>query len=683
MRRDVEFGRAVFLSAIVVISLTIGGIALSGTAAAADTLDDGSLTNPSDPSEVIHAVNSSEKKQINHGYTVNNVTNTGESVKLFLEFPDLVNNSANKLSSFSGNVTCICGGNPESISVSSSPVIVDGPDGDGVKETIEIGIQPNKKDQPIDIIVNFTGYSTWPKETTNVEYGLEGAVDEPNQDVLPPVQFENITVAGGLYVDTNKPNSVDANSAELSGSLWNLNGSSSADLYFTYWEKGKKDSTQTFTNKKTLSQEGSYTDSISGLESDTTYVVKALAEGSNGENYVGHDIRFTTTQLVSTNSPSNVQATSATLEGSLDSLGGASSADVYFIYWEQGNKDSTKTFTAKQTLSSTGSFSESISGLEEDTTYVYQAVAETDSASDLGSETSFTSDNVVKTNAASGVQATSMTLEGTLESLDSQSSADVYFIYWEQGKKSSTKTFTAKQTLSSTGSFSESISGLEEDTTYVYQAAAETGSVNDVGRETEQTTDNVVQTKSATGVQATSMILEGKLSSLDGQSSADVYFIYWEQGKKSSTKTFTIKQRLSSTGSFNQSVSDLEEDTTYVFQAAAELSTTNDLGSETSQTTDNVVATQNASNVDSSSATLEGTLESLDGQSSADVYFIYWEQGNRDSTETFTPKQSMSSTGSFTESISGLDSGTTYVFQAAAETGSVNDAGSEETFTTQ
>lgn len=98
-----------------------------------------------------------EKESITYGYSVDNVTNIGESVKLYLESPDEVNNSAGKLSSFGGNVTCKCGGNPESIGVESSAVIGDGMDGGGVKETIVIGVRPNKKDKPIDIIVNFTG----------------------------------------------------------------------------------------------------------------------------------------------------------------------------------------------------------------------------------------------------------------------------------------------------------------------------------------------------------------------------------------------------------------------------------------------------------------------------------------------------------------------------------------------
>jgi len=155
--------KTLVVTTTLVISGVLAGLALVGPAAAAENLHDGSVTHPS-TGETVYAANSSEKKSMTYGYVVENVTNTGESVKLYLTFDDKFNNSAGRLSSFSGNATCVCGGNPESVSISSSASIVDGPDGDGVKETIEIGVQPAKRDQPIELIVNFTGDVTWSEE---------------------------------------------------------------------------------------------------------------------------------------------------------------------------------------------------------------------------------------------------------------------------------------------------------------------------------------------------------------------------------------------------------------------------------------------------------------------------------------------------------------------------------------
>jgi len=92
---------------------------------------------------------------------------------------------------------------------------------------------------------------------------------------------------------------------------------------------------------------------------------------------------------VSTGDATNVGETSATLNGSLDGLGGADSADVYFEWGQSGGDLSN--VTSAETRSSTGSFSDDISGLSSDTTYEYRAVADaSDGSSVTGSTRSFT-----------------------------------------------------------------------------------------------------------------------------------------------------------------------------------------------------------------------------------------------------------------------------------------------------
>ena len=94
---------------------------------------------------------------------------------------------------------------------------------------------------------------------------------------------------------------------------------------------------------------------------------------------------------VSTNSATGVGETSATLNGSLDDLGDASSADVYFEWGTAGS--GLPNTTSTQTATSTGSFSDSISGLSEGTDYEFRAVAATGDDSDTGSIQSFTTDS--------------------------------------------------------------------------------------------------------------------------------------------------------------------------------------------------------------------------------------------------------------------------------------------------
>jgi subtilisin family serine protease len=95
---------------------------------------------------------------------------------------------------------------------------------------------------------------------------------------------------------------------------------------------------------------------------------------------------------VSTGSASSVGETSATLNGSLDDLGGASSADVYFE-WRQTGASSWNA-TATRTLSSTGSFSDDVSGLTKGTEYEFRVVGDaSDGDSDTGGTVTFTTDS--------------------------------------------------------------------------------------------------------------------------------------------------------------------------------------------------------------------------------------------------------------------------------------------------
>ena len=156
MNSTVAVIRTVSLAVAVVLA-ALTGVALVGAAAAAENIHDGSVTDPS-TGETVYAANTSEQKELTYGYVVENVTNSGDSVKIQVAFNDQFNVSSGRLdaSSFSGNVTCRCGGTPRDVQISESAIAVDG-DGDGIEETIRIGVQPDERDQPIDLIVNVTG----------------------------------------------------------------------------------------------------------------------------------------------------------------------------------------------------------------------------------------------------------------------------------------------------------------------------------------------------------------------------------------------------------------------------------------------------------------------------------------------------------------------------------------------
>lgn len=90
-----------------------------------------------------------------------------------------------------------------------------------------------------------------------------------------------------------------------------------------------------------------------------------------------------------------------------------------------------------------------------------------------------------------------------------------------------------------------------------------------------QRTSPTVTTQAATEIGASSATLNGELADLGTANNVNVYFEYSEDGE---TWTSTASQRLGTSGTFNETVSDLSSGTEYQFRAVAE---TNNDGSDT------------------------------------------------------------------------------------------------------
>ena len=276
-----------------------------------------------------------------------------------------------------------------------------------------------------------------------------------------------------LTVTTDGASDVGETSVTLDGSLTDLGGASSADVFFEYRKTGV--STWSTTATQTLSSTGSFSASLPGLSDGVDYEFRAVASASDGDTDTGSTNNFTTIEhsvVVSTDSTTDIGETTATLNGAVTDLGNANSADVSFEYRDASVSNWTS--TSVQTLSSTGSFSVSISGFVDGVDYEFRAVASaSDGDSDTGSITGFTTVEPtvnVWTDKATDVGGTSATLNGSVTDLGNASSAEVSFEYRET--ESSSWTTTSTQSLSSTGSFSETVTSLTSGTDYEFRAVA-------------------------------------------------------------------------------------------------------------------------------------------------------------------------------------------------------------------
>jgi hypothetical protein len=291
------------------------------------------------------------------------------------------------------------------------------------------------------------------------------------------------TPAGQFFgVDTTGASGVGVESATLNGEIINLGDNDNAQVYFTYWKQGQKESTLTWYTGPVQDSAGAFSTEV-GLEPGTTYEYRAFGQSNEGEWKAGPVTTFTTqtgqSYGVSTGQATNVDADSATLQGELTGLGDYDSATVYFTYWKQGQKSSTLTWWTGSSLSSPGQFDADVAGLDAETTYVFQAYAQSDTGKwTAGSEQTLTttagdgaSAPAVTTNPATDVNDTSATLDAEVTSLGGADSIQkAHFQYWKKGQESSTKKWTPNQQLSDSGPYSADVTGLDPETTYVFEA---------------------------------------------------------------------------------------------------------------------------------------------------------------------------------------------------------------------
>ena len=275
----------------------------------------------------------------------------------------------------------------------------------------------------------------------------------------------------------------------------------------------------------------------------------------------------------------------------------------------------------------------------------------------------------VTTNNASGVTSNSAQLNGNLDSTGGLSCQ----VWFEYGKTTSYGSSTTKQPKSTTGPFDSTISSLDSNTTYHFRAKASNTAGSDDGADRIFTT-----LANAPGTAAFSNVTTNSIRAnwtANGNPAGTQY--YCENTTKGTNSGWTSNLDWNSTG--------LSEDTTYHFQVKAkngdgiETGWTNlgsqktDIGNDPPQ-----VTTNNASGVTSTSAQLNGNLDSTGGLS-CDVWFEY---GETTSYGSSTTKQSKSSTGSFNQAISSLDPNTTYHFRAKASNTAGSDDGADRIFTT-
>ena len=220
---------------------------------------------------------------------------------------------------------------------------------------------------------------------------------------------------------------------------------------------------------------GDYTANLTGLQDSTTYYVRAYAVNKKGTAY-GEQVSFMTKgyklPTITTANPTNVEYTSATVGGNVTSDGGAIVTERGVVYSTSQNPT---TLNNKVTSGNgTGSFTCSLNNLQAGTTYYVRAYAKNKKGTTYGVQKSFTTKSyalpTVTTSAATNITYTSATIDGNVTADGGATITERGVVYsTSQNPTTSNSKVVGGSGL---GSFSCSLSNLQDGTTYYVRAFA-------------------------------------------------------------------------------------------------------------------------------------------------------------------------------------------------------------------
>jgi phosphodiesterase/alkaline phosphatase D-like protein len=427
---------------------------------------------------------------------------------------------------------------------------------------------------------------------------------------------------------------------------------------------------------------------ISGLTSGTTYHYRVVAQNAYGTAY-GADMTFYTSApaapTATTGAASSVSAGGATLNGTVNANNFTTT--VTFQYGTTASYGTTVTADQSPVTGAVATaVSKTISGLLANTTYHYRVRAQ-GKATTFGADMTFTTAGspTAVTNAAASIFATAATLNGTVNA--NNASTTVTFEYGLDTSYGITVTADQSPVTGSTDTaVSNRLTFLTPNTTYHYRVVATNANDTVYGADRTFTTLKrapTAATDAASAVSSSGATLNGTVNAKND--STTVTFQYGTDTNYGSSITATQSPL---TGNNNTPVSavltGLISNTTYHYRVVAQNSIGTAYGADrtffTASTTP-TATTQAASNIGTTSATLNGLINANNNSTTVTFEFGPDTSYGRTVTAAQSPVTGSSDTAVSVD-LTVLTPNTLYHFRVVAQNSSGTAYGADMTFFT-